>query len=368
MTDLHPSEPRHASTPETAPADATSSWVLEALWANKSQLLLGAVLGGALAAAGSYLIPPTFTGRTSFLPPQQPQTAAASALGALGALTGSVPGMRTTGDQYLALLQSVTVRNRIVDRFDLKTVYDEDLRVDARVELSQNTRLSLGRKDGVLVIEVDDRDPQRAANLAKAYVEELQAISGGMTLTEAQQRRAFFEGQMTQVRARLTQAQQQLQAVGISPNAIKAEPKATAESYARLSAELTAAEVKLQALRSSLADDTPEVQRQLVAANSLRNELRKLQSVQPQEDSSGYISAYRELKYHEALFEFIARQYEAAKVDESRDGGQLQLIDQAEVPERKSKPKRSIIGLLGIVIGFCTAAALIVRRRSRRAP
>jgi len=301
------------------------------------------------------------------MPPQQPQSAAASALASLGALAGSVGGVRTTGDQYLALLQSVSLRNRLVERYQLMEVYGEKLRVDARIELSNNTRLSLGRKDGIIVIEVDDADAQRAANLAKGYVEELQSMSSTLTLTEAQQRRAFFESQMSRVRERLEQAQQQLQAVGVSSSTIKAEPKATAESYARLRAELTGAEVKLQALRGSLADDTPEVQRQLVAANSLRSELRKLQSAQPEEDSSGYISAYRELKYHEALFEFIARQYEAAKVDESRDGGQLQLIDQAEVPERKSKPKRSIIGLLGIALGFCAAGVLVVRRSSRLA-
>jgi uncharacterized protein involved in exopolysaccharide biosynthesis len=354
-----------------SPQPQVLSWsigdVAAAAWRHKWALFTGAILGGAVAAAASFLIPPTYTARTSFLPPQQAQSPAASALASLGALAGSVGGVRTTGDQYIALLQSVSLRNSLVERFQLMEVYDEKLRVDARVELSQNTRLSLGRKDGIVVIEVDDHDRERAANLAKAYVEELQKLSSTLTLTEAQQRRSFFEKQMASVRARLEQAQQQLQVVGISSNAIKAEPKATAEAYAKLRAELTAAEVKLQALRGSLADDTPEVQRQLVTASSLRSELRKLQSSQPEEDTSGYIGAFRELKYHEALFEFIARQYEAAKVDESRDGGQLQLIDHAEVPERKSKPKRSIIGLLGIFIGFCTAAFVVLRRNSRLA-
>lgn len=347
------------------PAGREPGLLIQALWAQRWRLTGCALLGGALGAAGSFLITPSFTGRTSFLPPHQSQNAAASALGALGALAAAAPGMRTTGDQYMALLQSVSIRDRLVDRFELKKVYDEDLRVDARIELSKNTRLSLGRKDGLLVVEVDDHDPARAAAMANAYVEELQRISSGLVLTEAQQRRAFFESQLEDARKRLADAQQKLDAAGISVAALKAEPKATAEAYARLRAELTSAEIKLRALRSSLAEDTPEVQRQSVTVSSLRGNLQRMENVNQDGDQSGYIAAYRELKYHEALFELVARQYEMARVDESRDGGLLQLVDKAEVPERKSKPKRSIIALLGAALGLLAGGALALRRGRR---
>lgn len=343
-----------------------SSFIGRLLWRHRWQLLMASLAGAVLLAAGSYLIPPTFTGRTTFLPPQQSSSPAISALASLGALAGAGPQVRNSGDQYLAFLQSVSIRDRLVDRFDLMRVYDENLRVDTRVTLSDNTRLSLGRKDGLLSIEVDDKDPQRAADLANAYVEELQQLTDKLTLTEAQQRRAFFEGQMKQVRQRLSEAQQQLQATGISANAIKAEPKATADGYAKLRAELTSAKIRLAAMRRSLADDTPEVQRQLVAVSTLSRDLQGLEEQDDDAPANGYVAAYRELKYHEALFELIARQYEAAKVDESRDGGQLQLIDRAAKAERKSKPKRSLLAALGLVGGLLVGAFWLIRREYRR--
>lgn len=330
------------------------------------------VLAGVLALGGSYLISPTFTARTSFLPPQQQQGAAAGALASLGALAGVAGGgIKSTGDQYLAFLQSRTVADRMVDRFDLKQIYDAKLRHDALLELAQNTRTSLGKKDGLITLEVDDHDPKRAAEMAAAYVEELRRLTAGLALTEAQQRRAFFEGQLKTAREKLEVAQTALQGSGISTGAIRAEPKATAESFAKLKAEATAADIRLQALRRSLSDETAEVQQQLAIVGGLRTEMERQGRAESSNAQSGYLGAYRDFKYYEALFDLLARQYELAKVDESRDGGQLQLIDAAQVPERKSKPKRSLL-MLGAgalaFLGVCirTATQLVAARRWRR--
>ena len=323
------------------------------------------IVAGILAVAASYLIPPSFTARTSFFPPQQQQSGASSALASLGALAGAAGaagGIRNTGDQYVVLAQSVTVADRIIDRFDLLKIYDEKLRIDAQIELARNTRLSLGKKDGLISLEVDDHDPKRASDLANAYIEELRARTARLALTEAQQRRVFFEGQLRQARDQLTQAQIALQGSGVTAAAIKAEPKATAEGFAKLKAEATAAAVRLQVLQRSLAADSFEVQQQSATVAALQAELSKLGRADAGGDQTGYIGAYREFKYREALFELLARQYESAKVDESRDGGQLQLVDTAKIPERKSKPKRSLLLLAGLGIGFMLACLWVMRQ------
>jgi uncharacterized protein involved in exopolysaccharide biosynthesis len=335
------------------------------------RLSIGApILAGALALGGSYLISPTFTARTSFLPPQQQQGAAAGALASLGALAGiGGGGIKSSGDQYLAFLQSRTIADRIVDRFDLKDLYDAKLRDDALLELAQNTRGSLGKKDGLITLEVDDHDPKRAAAMASAYVEELRKLTAGLALTEAQQRRVFFEGQLKAARERLDAAQTALQASGVSTGAIRAEPKATADSFAKLKAEATTADIRLQALRRSLSDQTAEVQQQLAIVSGLRAEMERQGRAESPGAQSGYLGAYRDFKYYEALFDLLARQYELAKVDESRDGGQLQLIDSAQVPERKSKPKRSLLILAGAGIAFlgvCVHVALGLSRAKHR--
>lgn len=326
---------------------------LRARW----RLVIGAPLAAAVLALGiSYLIKPTFTGRTTFMPPQQQQPAAGGGLASLGALAGLSGAMRSTGDQYVTFALSRTIADRLIERFDLKTVYDQELVHDARLKLGDQTRASFGKKDGVITLEVDDHDPQRAADIANAYVEELRKLTAGLTLTEAQQRRAFFEGQLKQVRSKLDAAQAALQGSGVSAETIKAEPKAAVEAVATLRAALTSAEVRLQMLSSSLAANTPEVQQQTAAVARLRSELARAGQAEPS-TSGGYVGAYREFKYQESLFDLIARQYELARVDESRDGGQLQVIDVALVPERKSKPKRSHFMIAAFAVALLAVMA-----------
>lgn len=348
-----------APTPEGLPVAAIAAL----LWRRRLLMVGVPLLASVLALGVSFLVPATFTSRTSFLPPQQ-QGGAASTLASLGgALAGLAGGaVKTNGDQYVAFVQSRTVADRIVDRFDLLKRYDREYRIDARKELSQNTRVTLGRKDGLITVEVDDHDPKTAAAMAVAYIEELRSLTANLALTEAQQRRVFFENQLKQVRDRLADAQQALSATGISAGAVKAEPKATAEGFAKLKAELTTAEVKLQVLRGTMADGTAEVIAQSAQVAALRAEMARQSQNDASADHSGYITAYREYKYQEAVFEQMARQYELARVDESRDGGQMQVVDPANVPERRSSPKRRIYMMVAFALTFLLCGGLVLRR------
>jgi uncharacterized protein involved in exopolysaccharide biosynthesis len=304
------------------------------------------------------------------LPPQQQQSSAASALASLGSLAGLAGGaIKTPADQYVALLQSVTVSDHLIDRFKLIEVYGRDFRVDTRKQLAQNVRIGVGKKDGLMTIEVDDHNAQRAADIANRYVEELRQITSTLALTEAQQRRVFFERQLQQTRDKLVAAQQALQSSGFNPGALKAEPKAAAETYAKLRAEATATEVRVQGLRTTLADSTSEVQQQLSVLKALRGQLARVEQVaEVAADGPDYISRYREFKYQETLLELFARQYELARVDESREGALIQVVDPALVPERKSAPKKSLIALGAALVGFILiAGGLLIRQSWRRA-
>lgn len=331
-------------------------------------LVAGPLLAGALALAATFLVAPTYTAVTTFLPPQQQQAAAASALASLGALTALAGGsaVKTPGDQYVSLLQSVSVADRLVDAFGLMAVYDAKYRFEARKELAKNVRVALGKKDGLITIEVDDHDPKRAADMANRHVDELRRVTGELALTEAQQRRVFFEGQLKQTRDRLTAAQQALESSGFNAGALRAEPKAAADSYARLKAEVTAAEVRLQTLRRSLADNTPEVQQQQTLLGALRRQLAQIETSVDAPSNGDYVGRYREFKYQEALFDLFARQYEMARLDESREGALIQVVDPATVPEWKSKPKRAWIAAGGAVGALVLLLAWVLARHAWR--
>ncbi len=327
-------------------------------------LVFGPLAVGLIALGISYLIPQTFTARTSFLPPQQ-QGAAASALSSLGALANLAGGggVRTPADQFVALLQSANVQDRVIDQYKLIEVYDVRYRVDARRKLSENVRVSLSKRDGIIAVEVDDRSPQRAAEIANSFVDELQRLTATLAITEAQQRRVFFERQLAQTRDKLTAAQVALQASGFNAGALKSEPRAAAEAYAKLRAETTAAEVRLQALRGSLVDTAPEVSQQVAIVTALRGQLARTETESETASSANYIGRFREFKYQETLFELFSRQYELARVDEAREGALVQVIDKAQQPERKSRPKRGNAAVLSTLAAAAVLVMWVLLRR-----
>jgi uncharacterized protein involved in exopolysaccharide biosynthesis len=360
--------------PRTAAAPARDD-ALEALLGlvREWRLLLGVPLAvGVLTLAGTFAITPTFSARTSFLPPPpQQQTGAVAALASLGGaggLGGLASGLaqRTPADQYVALAMSVTVADRLLEKYKLLEVYDKDWRQDARKKLWSNTRAMIGRRDGVIVIEVDDDDPQRAADMANSYVDELRALTQRLALTEAQQRRIFFEGHLERTRDALVKAQLDLQSSGFSQDALKAEPKAAAEGYAKLKAEVTMQEARLQTLRRALTEDAPEVRQLGAALGVLRGQLARIEDSATQGASSDYVGKYRAYKYQEVLFEQFARQYELARIDESREG-LLQVVDRAQPPERKSWPPRGLLTLAGVALGFIGTLAWLLALRRRAA-
>lgn len=354
----------HSDDVPREPSMLVSATVLASRWRS---ILLSALAASGLALGITFVVSPTYTAATSFLPPQQQSGLASTALASLGSLAGlaaGAAGLKSPADQYVSLLQSVTVADRIIDRFKLAEVYDLKLRSQVRQELGSNVRVSLGKKDGLITVVVDDSEPARAADMANAYVAELRKLTSELAITEAQQRRAFFERQIKATQESLVKAQKALQDAGFTAGSINAEPKAAAETYAKLRAEKTAAEVKLQTLRSSLNDNALEVRSALAMVNALTTQLNQMSEQRPQDKATegDYLSKYREYKYQEALYESFARQLELAKLDEAREGAMIQVVDAASPPDRRAKPKRVMTAALVFLISLFAAGGLVLAR------
>jgi uncharacterized protein involved in exopolysaccharide biosynthesis len=328
-------------------------------------LLFAPLLIAAIAIGVTYVVAPTFTARTTILPPQSQQGGASAALASLGALS-ALGGLasRTPADQYVSLLQSATIADRIIDEFQLTEVYETKFRSDTKRKLGEKVRVILGRKDGLISIEVDDESPKRAAAMASRYIEELRRLTSTLALTEAQQRRSFFEGQVQHTRLKLAQAEDELQASGFNAAALRAEPRAAAEGYARLKSAVTAAEVRLQTLRRTLTESAPEVLQQVTSLAALRTQLQRLEVTAEPPSSPGYLSKFREFKYQESLLELFAKQYELARVDESREGALIQVVDAAQVPDKQSRPKRALTASIAWGLSFVLLIVLLVARQS----
>ena len=339
--------------------------LLQVVVDNLRLLVLGPLACGLLALGYSFTIPSTFTAKTQFLPPQQQQSAAASmlaSLGALGGLAGAATGIKSPADQYIAFMKSVSVQDALIDRFKLMEKYEVKLKTDARMGLTGNVRIASG-KDGLISVEADDKDPKFAAALANAHVEELRNLLGRLAVTEAQQRRMFFEKQLQLTKDNLAKAEYELKSSGINSSVLKSSPSSAVEAVARLKAGISVQEVKLGSMRNYLTESAPEFKQALNELASLKTQLAKAEKEEPvAQGASDYVSRYREFKYQETMFELFAKQFELAKVDESREGAVIQVLDVAEPPERKAKPKKAMISIISsLAAGFSLLFFVFVR-------
>jgi uncharacterized protein involved in exopolysaccharide biosynthesis len=333
-------------------------------------LVLTPLLVGLAALGISYLITPTFSAKTLILPPQQQQGAAASllqGLGALGGLASAATGLKNPNDQFVAMLKSRTIADGLIEQFNLVSRYESETLGDARKALESRSTILSG-KDGLISVEVEDSDPLVAAKIANAYIERLAKLMSTLALTEAQQRRMFFEKQINAAKEKLIEAEIQLRASGVDPSLVRSNPVATVAAIAQVQAQIAAQEVKIGAMRGYLSESSPDMRQALTELQAFRAQLSKLdRGQQPADSSQGeYVSRYRQVKYYETLFELFAKQYELAKVDEAREGSTIQVLDAAVAPEKKSKPKKALIALLStLAAGFICLMYVFFRQSVR---
>ncbi len=351
--------------------------------AKHKRVVLGVPAVAAVAAAIiSLLLPNIYTGTTRILPPQQSASAATAMLnqlgGALGGFAGAAGGalgIRNPNDLYVGMLKSRTVADNIIARFDLNKIYEEGLQSSARNMLQRNTTISAGR-DGIISIEVDDKDPKRAADLANAYVDELTKLTKVLAVTEASQRRLFFERQLVQAKDNLTAAEvaarQGLQKGGLAQ--VDAQGRSIIEVTARLRAQISAKEVQLGAMRTFAAEGNPELQRTQDELQALKRELGRIEGSLPvavagKGGEAGHtgldnLGRLRDVKYYEFLYELLAKQYELAKIDEAKDATIIQIMDKAIEPDRKSKPRRTLIVLISTFVALLVSILWVFAREA----
>jgi tyrosine-protein kinase Etk/Wzc len=345
--------------------------LLQTIVDNLRLLVLGPLAVGLLALGYSFTIPPTYTAKTQFLPPQQQQSAAASmlaSLGSLGGLAGAVGGIKNPADQFLAFMKSVTIQDALIERFKLQDRYEASTKTDARLALTGSVRVTSG-KDGLISVEVDDKDPKFAAELANAHVEELGKLLGKLATTEAQQRRLFFEKQLTLAKDKLIQSEIALKDTGVSGSVLKSNPATAVAAVAGLQASVNAQEVKLGAMRGYLAETAPDFKLAMGELSNLRAQLAKQEKDSPSSGAKAstegdYITKYRDFKYHETLFELFSKQFELAKVDEAREGAVIQVLDAAQAPERKTKPKKAMIAIIATLASGLALLLLVFLKQA----
>jgi tyrosine-protein kinase Etk/Wzc len=356
-------------------------------------LILGTVVGAALLSlVVVFLLPQYFTAEAKLLPPQQSQSMASAMMGQLSQLApllqaagGKDLGIHNPNDMYVAMLKSRTVADALIDRFSLMNVYHKKLREEARRRLEDLTQIAAG-KDGIISVSVDDRSPSRAADIANAYIDELEKLTRTLAVTDAGKRRIFFEREVKAANDELATAESQLKQTEESTGIIQldSQAKVMLQAYADLRAQVAEKQVEIQSMRSFATPENPDLIRVQQELAALRTQLSRFERGQGNRSPTDlalekvpgagleYVRKLREVKYRETLFELLAKQYEAARIDEARDASVIQVMDKAITPEKRSWPKRGLfvlaVTLLALLVGILLAYLTEGFKRTKEDP
>ena len=364
-----------------------SHWQL--VWEHRSWLARMALRAILVSVIVAFIIPTQFESKVRIMPPESLDSSGAmlaAVVGksnpALAAMAGNILGMKSTGALFTELLKSRTVQDHLVDRFQLQKVYWKRYKEDAREKLEKRTTIEEDRKSGVLSVTVTDHNPQRAHDLAQAYIEELNRLFAQVSTSSARRERIFIEQRLTGVKADLEDAERQFGAFA-SKNVtldVKEQTRAMVESGAQLQGQLISAQSELQSLEQIYTANNVRVRATQARIDELRRQLMKVggseqtaDHPEPQKDDELYPSIrklpvlgvewadlYRRVKIQETVFELLHQQYELARIQEAKEIPTVNVIDPADLPEKKSFPPRILVIALGFVLSMSAAIAWLI--------
>jgi capsule polysaccharide export protein KpsE/RkpR len=337
-----------------------------------------AVLAGVIL---SFALPVRYTATTKLMPPQQTQSTASMMMmnqltaaggGSLAALAGGGLGLKNPNDIYIGLLTSRPIADAIIEKFDLAKVYHAKDMTKARRKLAGYTEV-VSDKRGFITVTVTDKDRKRVAAMANAYTDQLRILTKSLAVTEASQRRLFYEEQLKQSKEALVAAELAFQQVQQQKGLVQldAQAKAMIESLSVLRAQVAAKQVEVQALLSYSTEQNPEVQLAERELTSLQAEESRLEQNNHSPGIAGlglgnvpaagleYLRAAHELQYQQALYDMLMKQYDAAKLDESKDAAIIQVVEPAIEPDQKSSPHRLRILMLFTIGGLIVSCFLV---------
>ncbi len=359
-------------------------WLAIPVLREKRFVALFTAVSAVIALIVAFLIPKEYSAKALVMPPSQNQGSMSNMLlgqlGSLACMGAKDLGLKNPTDLYIGILHSRTMADALIGQFHLQDVYRKTHISDVRKKLQNNTDI-VATKESLISITVSDRDARRAADIANGYVAELQKLSNTLAVTEAAQRRVFYEQQLQQAKNQLGDSEvalkQTQEKTGVLE--INSQSRAIIDAIANVKAEIAATEVKIQSMRSYVTDQNPDLRAQQQKLGALQTQLAKLTKQQPETENSGditiptksipevgleYIRRYRDVKYYETVYQLIAKQYELARMDEAKEGGLVQVVDSAVVPDKKAWPPRALIVVLGTLAGFLLACGWVIGRNT----
>lgn len=353
---------------------------LEVIVRRKRMILRTAVASLALSILVSLALPERFHSTATVLPPQQKDGGLMGLLmgqmggNSMAGLAGDLLGEGSGAELYVSILKSDATSDIIIDRFKLMEVYDEESRTDAYATLAKNVTITAGSKDGLIYITVEDEDPKRAAAMANAYVAALKTSTAELNIAGAGENTSFLGEQLAKAKSDLARAEDALKVFQARHKVVSVTDQASAAigAVAALKAQLAAQEVQLATLQRRFTDNTTEVKSASTQVENLRRQIAAVEGngsggaipgvASVPELGQQQLRLMREFKVHETLVEILTKQHELSKLSEAKTNNGVQVIQEARIPDKKAKPRRSIVVLISTAaatfLAILTALAL----------
>ena len=374
-----PQAPVPQKTPE--PSGNTLAY-LQLLWGRRGMLCRIAFYAAIASTLVAFLIPARYDSTARLMPPDNQSgsglamaaAAMSGAAGGLGGIAGDFLGLKSTSDVFVGILTSRTVQDKLIQQFDLKKLYGDRRMEDARKALADHTSLSVDRKSQIISITVIDKNPQRAAAMGQAYVEELNRLVAELSTSSARRERIFLEERLQAVSQDLEAAEKDFSQFASKNTTIdvKEQGRAMVEAAATLQGQLIAAQSQYEGLREIYTDNNSRVRTVKARIDELKRQLEKLggkgeSSINASSQTGDsmypslrklpllgvtYADLYRRTKIQEAVLETLTKEYEMAKVQEVKEIPTVKVLDVANVPDKKSFPPRLLVIFLGTLLAF----------------
>jgi capsule polysaccharide export protein KpsE/RkpR len=376
-----------------------SALYLRMAWDERHKIFRWMAYGLAISTLIAFLIPKKYESVARLMPPDQQNSGMAmlaaaagggrvgsgtsSGLGSgLGSIAGDLLGMKSTGELFVGMLQSRTVQDDLINKFDLRKVYWERYMEDARKDLESNTEVLSDRKSGIITIHVTDKSPERAAAMAQQYLSELNRVVVLLNTSAAHREREFLEGRLVQVKQDLESSENAFSDFASKNTAldIPAQGKAMIQASAELEGQLIGAQTELESLKQLYANGNVRVRSTQARVDELRHQLERLggkfDSILPSGNQGNdqsmypsirrlpvlgvkYADLYRNTKVEEVVFETLTQEYELAKVQEAKETPSVKILDSPNIPEKKSFPPRLLLIVLGTTLAAFAACIAI---------
>jgi len=355
---------------------SSNLWLFfEALTRRRALIISIVILVTLASVVISLLLPKWYEANALLLPPKDVSVSVGSysRLAEVVSITEglNLPVMVTPTDVYARMLSSRTLEERVIERCALKDYFQTANMIETHLVLKMHTRIAV-TPEGLLSVSFEDQDPQTAADVTNAYVDELNKLNREIVTSRAKKSRTFIEERLAGVERELDSLRDVFEKFQVENKAIDfdQQTRLAIEQAVQLKVSLTNIEIDLKMSEQMLGKDNPELIEKQRRRDIIRRELEQLETTN--RDSSffslpiasiprlkgEYDNLYRRVKVNESLYTILLEQLEQAKIQEREEAPTISVLDYARVPEIRSRPQRTLI--VAGSFGFSLLAAVLL--------